>query len=441
MSGSKRVATAFILSCAIYLTPLVGPHAVFFLGEVLWRDLDHALRGGGDRDLAWIATDLGVALLTQLVLLLLLHRLLRRPGLFRKLCIGLSVVSAVVVLNYAYMSAIPSRFLLQPDTALERDMWPLQCAAHKVWIPQIASAPTLLRGAPIWVAEVYPPNRYGLFEAANCAVTPLSLAQSAAGYVTYVAGTHALCLSAPPPTAHQSWFVFDAASGTKTPLGQGLVDQGQFPILSTDGGSVAWLRPVAGATPPTQLEAVVRRVGAGDAAVVNLSAIAMGGIVQLVQLDTKARELIVARGLSELFWIGFDGRVRRTLPKPALVEPQPQTFRLVADGWVAWDAYRDNEPYRVAWSFPSGKGNLRVPKGRSITSLAVSPDARWIAVSVTSGISIGSTPDAVFVIRAADGAEVFRKYLPKYTRSSVAFPDSGRFVYTNLEGVNVLKIQ
>ena len=189
MSGSKRVATAFILSCAIYLTPLVGPHAVFLLGEVLWRDVGHALRSGGDRDLAWIATDLGVALLTQLVLLLLLHRLLRRPGLFRKLCIGLSVVSAVVVLNYAYMSAIPRRFLLQPDTALERDTWPLQCAAHKVWIPQIASAPTLLRGAPIWVAEVYPPNRYGLFEAANCAVTPLSLAQSAAGYVTYVAGT------------------------------------------------------------------------------------------------------------------------------------------------------------------------------------------------------------------------------------------------------------
>jgi hypothetical protein len=167
----------------------------------------------------------------------------------------------------------------------------------------------------------------------------------------------------------------------------------------------------------------------------------MGGIVQLVQLDTKARELIVARGLSELFWIGFDGRVHRTLPKPALVEPQPQTFRLVADGWVAWDAYRDNEPYRVAWSLPSGKGNLRVPKGRSITALAVSPDARWIAVSVTSGISIGSTLDAVFVIRAADGAEVFRKYFPKYTRSSVAFPDSGRFVYSNLEGVNVLKIQ
>ena len=81
-----------------------------------------------------------------------------------------------------------------------------------------------------------------------------------------------------------------------------------------------------------------------------------------------------------------------------------------------------------------------MPKGRGITSLAVSPDGNWIALSVTSGFSIGSTPDAVSVLRVADGTEVFRKYLPKYTRSVVAFPDAARFIYTDLEGLHVRRI-
>jgi hypothetical protein len=272
-------------------------------------------------------------------------------------------------------------------------------------------------------------------------VKSLPIAQSAAGYVTYVAGVHALYMTATPPSARQSWFVFDAESSTKVPIGLIGTNQGQFPILSNDGGSVAWLRPVAGATPPIQFEAVIQRAGTGDERVVDLSALGSIGLVQLVQLDTKAEEIIVARGLRQLFWVGFDGRVRHTLPKPESVEPQPQTFRLLADGWVAWDAYREDLPYRVAWSLRTGHGSLRVPKGRSITALAVSPDRRRIAVSVTSSISVGSTPDAVFVVRVADGAEVFRRYLPKYARARVAFPDPNRFVYTDLEGVNVLEIR
>lgn len=73
-------------------------------------------------------------------------------------------------------------------------------------------------------------------------------------------------------------------------------------------------------------------------------------------------------------------------------------------------------------------------------SLALSPDGQPIAFSITSSLSIGSTPDVIAVVRVADGAEVFRRYLPKYMRSSVAFPDAGRFAYTDLDGVHVLRI-
>jgi hypothetical protein len=160
-----------------------------------------------------------------------------------------------------------------------------------------------------------------------------------------------------------------------------------------------------------------------------------------VQVDTEAGELVVARGLREFLRVGLDGRLRGTGPDlEGLVDPQPQTVRLLARGWVAWDAYRENEAYRVAWSLPRGKGLHRVPKGRSITSLAVSPDGRFVALSVTSGLSIGSTQDAIYVLDTATGAEVFRKYFPKYTRAGLAFPGPRWFLYTDLGGVNVLRI-
>lgn len=436
MTGAKHAVAAIVFSFAVYLTPLVGPHAAFLLGEVVWRELGNALHGRGNQGPAWIATDVGVALFAQLVFFLLVYWFLRRPGWRRGLCVGLPVLPAIVSLNYAYMVTIPTRFLIEPDTVAERGAWPLKCTAQHVWIPQIPSPPTISRAAPIWIADVNPPNRYGLLDPLGCTVALLELAQSAMAYVTYVAGGRALYMTT-TQTGQRAWFVFDAATGTKVPVE---VEEHQAVILSTDGGSVAWLRPVVGATPPVQLEAAIRKVDGGGEGVVDLSALGRGGLLQLVQLDTKAGELIVAQGLSKLFWVGVDGHIRKTLPKPEGVEPQPQTYRLLSDGWVAWDAYRESEPYRIAWSLPGGKGSHQVPKGRSITSLAVSPDGSWIALSVTSSLSIGSTPDAVSVLRVADGSEVFRRYFPKYTRSSLAFPDPDRFVYTDLEGVHILKI-
>lgn len=436
MTGAKRIFAAIVFSFAVYLTPLVGPHAAFLLGEVVWREVGGVLHGRGDQGPAWIATDVGVALFAQLAFFGLVHWFLRRPGWRRGLLVGLPVLPAIIALNYAYMVVIPMRFLIAPDTTAERGSWPLECTARHVWMPQIPSPPTVLRATPIWVADVNPPNRYGLLDPSACTVAPLELAQSAMMYVTYVAGGRALYMTT-TQTGRQAWFVFDAATGTKLPVAVG---EGQSVILSTDGRSVAWLRPVAGTTPPIQLEAAIRKVDGGGESVVDLSALGRGGLLQLVQLDTEAGELIVAQGLSKLFWVGIDGHIRKTLPKPEEVKPQPQTFRLLSDGWVAWDAYRDNEPYRIAWSLPGGKGSHQVPKGRSITSLAVSPDGRWIALSVTSSLSIGSTPDAVSVLRVADGSEVFRRYFPKYTRSSLAFPDSDRFAYTDLEGTHILKI-
>src|SRR5262245_64398220 len=105
-----------MLSFAVYLTPLVGPHAAWLLGEVVWLGLS---RGSGPRgrDPLWVATEIAVALAAQLVLFLLLNWFLGRPGWIRGLCVAAPVLPGIVALNYALMVTLPARFLIEHDTA------------------------------------------------------------------------------------------------------------------------------------------------------------------------------------------------------------------------------------------------------------------------------------------------------------------------------------
>ena len=141
-----------------------------------------------------------------------------------------------------------------------------------------------------------------------------------------------------------------------------------------------------------------------------------------------------------LMLLDLNGEVRSSAPRPDGVEPLSHTYRKVGDGWIAWDAYRDEEPYRVAWSLPAGKRLHRVLKGRSINSVAVTPSADLIAISVASRLNIGRIEDAVYVLRASDGAEVFRQYLPLYTRTQVLFPTNETLLYSTGEKTLLVRI-
>lgn len=428
-----------MLSLAVYATPVVAPHTFAFLGQVLYREVTRALGGGEGREPAWVATDLAVALLAQALFGALLWLFVGRPGWERALAVVVPVFPGIVALNYVYLVAVPAYFLIEPDTTPEVTTWTRECAVADVWIPPLrasARVPADDDDTPLWVLEVKPPLRYGLLAMPDCRVTPLPLTQTANAYATFVADGRALYATLAPGEPRQEWSVFDVASGARTPL---RIDAGQTPILSTDGSAVAWLRAVPNAPVPAPQEAVVHEIERPGARVVSLAAVGGGGL-DLVQVDTRAGELVVARRPRELVTVDFDGRVRARGPDTTGVDPRGETIRLVAGGWVAWDTYRENASYRVAWSLPGRRGAHRVPTSRAIGSLAVSPDGRFIALSVTSALNIGSTQDAVYVLSTADGHEVFRKYFPKYTRSTVAFLGANRFVYTDLGGVNVLRI-
>ena len=61
-------------------------------------------------------------------------------------------------------------------------------------------------------------------------------------------------------------------------------------------------------------------------------------------------------------------------------------------------------------------------------------------MSVGTSLNIGKAQDAVYVLSAADSHEVFRKYLPRYSRSPVAFLVGGFLVYSEQSGVRVIHI-
>jgi hypothetical protein len=46
----------------------------------------------------------------------------------------------------------------------------------------------------------------------------------------------------------------------------------------------------------------------------------------------------------------------------------------------------------------------------------------------------------VYVLRVAGGAEVFRRYLVRYARSSVLFPAGDLFAYTDWEGTRATTV-
>ncbi len=213
------------------------------------------------------------------------------------------------------------------------------------------------------------------------------------------------------------------------------------PILSDTADAVAWVQPVAGSGPPDLERVIVRALQPPshlDSVDIELTPFGAASYT-LLGVDTVTREAVLWRNDQPLV-VGFDGQRREAEFTPGPIRAQGSTYVRHRDGWVAWDAYRDEGPYQLSWSLAAGSGTRRTNKGRSITSAAVDPSGRFIAVSETTTLNIGTARDVVSVIRTNDGTEVFRVYLPRYARSQVVFFEGGFFGYSDLGGTHVLKI-
>ena len=149
----------------------------------------------------------------------------------------------------------------------------------------------------------------------------------------------------------------------------------------------------------------------------------------LEELDRIAAAQYVQRGEIELVSsdrrtvVGLDGSIKSSTTLP-----------------LFWDVYRDDGPSRVSWSTEGGSGTHNVLKGRLINSVAMTSSRDLIAVSVSTALNIGQIRDSIYILRAKDGVEIFRRYLPTYTRTPVYFPADDLLAYTADRQVVVLRV-
>jgi hypothetical protein len=447
--SSKRSAllNAFLASFTVYLMPIIGPHALWFLGEHLYSRLT---RSGPDRVAEWIAMEWGLAIALQIVAGALWHRFFARPKWWRLLPLIVCAPVFFFVIEWAYLVAIPSRFLIERDTAPESGDWKSVCTVADMSLAPVRTSPDLLleRAGEAWLMGTGI-NAYAVLEVSGCRMKAIGLPDSAPSMTLPFVLPDGRCLFSTwdNKAGQNHWWIHDR---TTQPLPRPPTDPNRSaPILSTDGNWVAWLEYIPNVTvTPLPERVVIRSLRDDRELFVNLppqghSEFVLLG-VNMATADLTFYEHEYRSRQNSLTAFGLDG-ARRGQPIVADgVDPQSTTFLRVGQGWVAWDAYRENEPYRVAWSLPNGHRTHRVLKGRGITAVAVNPSGTYLAISATTALNIGHIKDAVYVLRTSDGKEVWRRYLSTYTRSSLAFLGDGYFAYTDWDGahaaVRVLQI-
>jgi hypothetical protein len=443
----RRLAKALAGSLLIYLVPLVGPHASWLVAEALIADVT---RASGHKPLGWITLDFAAALIAQAALALLLAWGLARRSAARVALLVASAPVFFVALEWTYLWLLPSYFLIDPDVAREIADWPTECFISDVALATVRTPPDLPleRAARAWVTR-FAGTSYALLD--SCAVAAAVDPGAALLTAPFVlADGRAVFGIWDRDAGHQTWWYAPGGDAAVARLPRPPADPDRsVPILSDDGEWVAWKQydPTA-STPPPAEQIVLRSLDGVRERVVPLPPPGRAE-VELLGADVNAERLTLfeheyaTRG-SSLVALDVTGASRGVLAAPQGVAAQSTTLLRVGEGWVAWDAYREEGRYRLRWRTTKGAGSHEVPLGRSITAVDAAPSGSYVAVSTTTALNIGHIRDSVFVLRTSDGVEVFRRYLRTYTRSRVAFLGDSCFAFDDRQGehfgVRVLEI-
>jgi hypothetical protein len=408
----SRSRYAFVLSFAVYLFPLIGPHVVFLLGQALWLDVTRR-----ERELSWIITDAGFAVVLQFLAFALLYWFFGKPVLLRGVVVVLALSFLALGVNYAYLIYIPSRFLIEAETAGETGNWAVECAAQEVGLVGIAH-PSGVMDWPEFLVQS-PDGAYKLMHVPGCELIPLSVPQAkigpggradfVIGLSYFVPGRGVVFNRHETATGAFTWNFLSNGQLTVIP---GL-HPAAAPILSLDGEWAGWIE--------RESVAIERLDGSEAPLQIPLENIQTWSYI-LRTIDMQQGEIELANSDRRVV-VGLDGKIKSSAVPP-----------------LVWDSYRDNGPYRVSWNANGHSGTHNALKGRSINSAAMTPSGDLVAVSVATALNIGSIRDAIYVLRATDGTEAFRRYLPMYTRTPVFFATDDLLVYTADRQVVVVRV-
>jgi hypothetical protein len=407
----RSLAASFL----VYLLPLVGPHFVSLWGIVLWAEVTR-----GERESAWLACDLALAILLQIAALILFLAAGRLRGALRYVVPLLAAPLFMAYLDWTYMIAIPTRFLIEEVDLPEKTDWPVACTVEDAWIAPVRAGAGLAleraevafihRGRDVWATLRMP----------GCEVRDLVAVET--GAPRHVSPEGAMLFHLWDRAAQKDEvFVLAAGAGELESVDPPDETRPWYPLLSADGSAIAWLASTR-TDDGRGFEYRVHRRNRGTNEESSIRLPEEYAIQpQLVGFDVSASELALAFDLRSIVGLDLEGRLSWGPFAPLQLDHVAENFVHHPGGFVAWDAYREKGRYRVVFELPSGEGVHEIPKGRSISSISLDPDGRFIALSTSPSLSIGNVADAVYVFSVESGEEVYRRALPAYSRSEVSF--------------------
>lgn len=250
----ERSATirAGLASFAIYLLPVVGPHAFTLLGEMVLREAVSA----PERAALWRAADIGVALLLQLAAFALFYFFFRKPGARRSGLLFLSVPVFFGVAEVAFLVSIPSIFLIENETAPETGDWPEACSAKDASMVSVRM-PQRRAEEPIAEALVQTSQgKYGVMKIPGCEMHLLALPEvkvQPGGRVDFMIsvtdilpGVGTLFQKHETQSGMDTWWYLRNGEAISVPMRDSKI----YPVLSNDGERIGWIETIAGTGPP-----------------------------------------------------------------------------------------------------------------------------------------------------------------------------------------------
>lgn len=428
-----RPAGAIAASFTIYLLPVFTVHISIPWGVVLGMEV---FRLAGDREILWLIMDLGFALMLQAAAGGLVYWAIGGWRWWRAFILIAAIPGFFWVLQVGYQIAIPTLFLIEAEEQGDHGEWAVACTVPDAEVAQLNAGPTqaMERASEAWLRT--PSSEYSLLTMPDCRVDGLPVAISrtvlkqvvpGGGGLFYVSGMDGT-------TTHYILAPGGSPQTLKRPTGV----EYWTPVLSSDATSVAWIvQERTNDKIGTKWGIRLREIESGAERTVALK-IDRPASYELIAVDGAGNQFTATRNGSEIVSINGQGVITHEPLAPNPATQPTQYYRRLQGGWVSWEIYRDdNARHRVVWSLPAGQGLHEVLKGRGIRAASISPDGRLIAISVGPNTRIGSVKDSLYVLRASDGAEVFRRVLPPYSRSVPAFLGNDHLAITLPRGATV----